>query len=104
MSERDRLYCQILHFGLLSLREAARISLLDSTQFQYAQYCALEADHLHNIPSLIGDTNESRHDYYFDMERTLYLEGLDRSVWDSNFTLNRYTELWQQLADLRKPA
>jgi hypothetical protein len=72
MSERDKLYLQILTYGLIRLREAARAGDSD--------YCAVEADHLHNLPSLLGEPNELRHEYYFEKERTLYLERVDRSV------------------------
>lgn len=66
MTERDRVYTQILHFGLLRLRDAACGG--------HVQYCAVEAEHLHNIPSLIGETNELRHQFYYEKERSYYLE------------------------------
>lgn len=78
------------------MREAVRL--------ENAAYCAVEADHLHNLPSLIGEPNERRHDHYFDKERVLYLERIDRSVPDIEFTLARYSELWQRLAELRRLA
>lgn len=92
MTERDQIYVQILDFGLLRLR--------DSACGGHIQYCAIEAEHLHNIPSLIGETNELRHQYYFEKERTYYLERVDRSIPGIEFTLRRYEELWQQLAGL----
>ncbi|MEM8945981.1 MAG: hypothetical protein AAGD11_12465 [Planctomycetota bacterium] len=93
---RDEIYLLILHYGLLRLREAARAGL--------SAYCEVEADHLHNLPSLVGERNEHRHTYYFEKERTLYLERVDRSVPDIGYTLSRYDELWTQLADLRSDA
>lgn len=90
---RDEVYCDILHFGLLHLRTAARGG--DSP------ICEIEADHLHNIPSLIGEKNEHRHLYYYDCERTLYLERLavqGAAVSErARFTLERYRELWAEL-------
>jgi hypothetical protein len=62
-SQRDSVYLHILHFGLLRLRDAAGAG--------YAEYCRVEADHLHNLPSLIGEQSESRHDYYYHAERSL---------------------------------
>lgn len=96
MNERDQIYVQILHHGLLRLREAAHMSL--------NSYCEVEADHLHNLPSLIGETNELRHVYYFEQERTLYLQRVDRSVPGIEFTLNRYRELWEELAKITDAA
>jgi hypothetical protein len=28
------------------------------------ELCRIEADHLHNIPTLLGEANEDRHVYY----------------------------------------
>ena len=96
MTVRDKVYVQILHFGLLRLREAASIGKVE--------YCTVEAEHLHNLPSLIGETNELRHAYYFDKERTSYFEHVDRSMPGIDFTLRRYEELWHELGQLRPTA
>jgi hypothetical protein len=61
----------------------------------------VEAEHLHNVPSLIGEPNEHRHDCYFNVERPYYLERVDRSVPGIDFTLARYGEIWERLAELR---
>ena len=92
MTERDKIYASILGFGLSHLRDAARLGLVE--------YCAIEADHLHNVPSLIGETNELRHRYYFEKEREHYLERVDRSVLRVDFVLARYEELWSELLKL----
>jgi hypothetical protein len=93
MTERDLIYLQILHVGLLRLRDAARLG--------YVEYCANEAEHLHNVPSLIGETNEHRHEFYLEKERPYYLERLDLSIPGMDFTLRRYEELWQRLTALK---
>jgi len=36
----------------------------------------IEADHLHNIPTLLGESNEHRHVYYILQERGVYLQRL----------------------------
>ena len=64
MTERDKAYLAILCFGLQRIRDAAEQG--------YTAYCAVEADHLHNIPSLIGEKNEHRHTYYIEKEKELY--------------------------------
>jgi hypothetical protein len=94
MTERDAIYVQILHHGLLRIRDSAALGHL--------QYCAVESEHLHNIPSLIGETNEERHIYYFCQERPHYLEHVDRSIPGLDFTLRRFTELWTSLSELNE--
>jgi len=89
MKSRDEIYIQILHFGLLSLRDASFREDLD--------YWKIESEHLHNIPSLIGENNQLRHDYYFEKERTRYLESITAGQFDVDFTLARYRELWAEL-------
>ena len=94
MTERDAIYVQILHHGLLRIRDSAALGHL--------QYCAIESEHLHNIPSLVGETNEKRHEHYFDKERNYYLERLDRTIPNLDYTLRRYDELWAQLKQLNE--
>ncbi len=93
MRTRDEVYVDILTFGLIHIRNAAYSG--------DARACEIEADHLHNLPSLIGETNELRHQYYYEKERTLYLEraaGLDASAAErAAFTMNRYRSLWAEL-------
>ena len=93
MSDRDRVYVQILHYGLIGLKNAAYGG--------EAAYWEIESDHLHNLPSLVGEPNEHRHDYYFDTERSYYLERVQHCKQDTRFTLARYKELWEQLEALK---
>ena len=46
----------------------------------------IEAEHLHNIPSLIDEENIQRHLYYFNKERPAYIEAL------KELDLPEYTE------------
>jgi hypothetical protein len=94
MTERDAIYLQILHHGLLRIRDAAALGHL--------QYCVIESEHLHNVPSLIGETNKERHLYYFCQERASYLERVDRSLPGLDFTLRRYVELWTHLSQINE--
>ena len=92
MRTRDEIYLDILRFGLLYILAAATHG--------NAKACELEADHLHNIPGLIGEKNEQRHQYYFDIERTSYLNrytGQQASIAEAKFALARYRELWAEL-------
>ena len=89
---RDQAYLGLLHRGLVLLRNYAgggRVEL-----------CRVEADHLHNIPTLLFEDDEHRHAYYLTQERGLYLERLRKlgateyleevAIW--------YAEPWQMLA------
>ena len=40
------------------------------------QLCEIEADHIHNLPSLLDEPNEERHKCYIANERWLYIERL----------------------------
>ncbi len=91
--DRQAAYLGILHCGLLRIRELAH----GGHTFQ----CEVEADHLHNIPSLINEGNESRHDYYMNTERQTYLNAVDRTLVNSDFVLARYKEFWSVLSNKR---
>jgi len=89
MTPRDEIYIKILHFRLLSLRDASFRGDVE--------YWKIESDHLHNIPSLIGETNQLRHDYYFEKEKTHYLDSVITGQNEIDFTLARYHEFWSEL-------
>ncbi len=64
----DPLYWRILQSGIISIRTAAEQGDLSR--------CRAEADHIHNIPTLIGEENVERHLYYATQERKAYIEWL----------------------------
>ena len=68
LDARSRAYATILKWAILSIRDLARQGS--------AELCEIEADHIHNIPTLFGEENEARHRYYIDCEVGLYLERL----------------------------
>jgi uncharacterized protein (TIGR02996 family) len=68
VGSRERAYLDILHRGLVLVRNLAHGG--------QTELCRIEADHLHNIPSLLGETNESPHVFYILQERGLYLKRL----------------------------
>jgi hypothetical protein len=94
MSRRDEIYLRMLDFALVTMRNYA--------QDWPAGYCVVEADHVHNLPSLVGETNEARHVYYLRDERAIYLERVDRTRPGIDFLLARYEELWTELEALLK--
>ena len=62
----DDLYRRLLGFGLLNVRQA-----IQTKDYAWAE---AEAEFLHNIPSLIGETNPHRHRFFWDKERPAYLD------------------------------
>jgi hypothetical protein len=89
---RERAYLDLLHHGLVMIRNFAHGGQLD--------LCRIEADHLHNIPNYLHETNEHQHVYYISGERSLYVQRLHDlgakdyleqvAIW--------YAEPWQVLA------
>jgi hypothetical protein len=69
LQARREAYLGLLEHGLVAIRRSARAGQL--------QLCVAEADHIHNIPSLLDETNEHRHRYYIREERGLYLQRLE---------------------------
>jgi hypothetical protein len=70
MNPRQQAYLDLLTHGLAAVRNLAEAGLTD--------LCGVEADHLHNIPSLLEESNEHRHHYYLVAERAGYLAQLRR--------------------------
>ena len=92
MQVRNDAYREILHRGLLAIRDMA-------AHQGNAQIAELEADHLHNLPSLIDEPNETRHCYYLFQERVYYLDRLKNQASKDylDFVLPRYNETWKVL-------
>jgi hypothetical protein len=61
--EIAKIVCEILTTGLLRIR-----ALRD------ADRCALEADHLHNLPGLLANYKPELLDYYWQVERVAFIE------------------------------
>jgi hypothetical protein len=81
----------LLHRGLVLLRNFARSGNVELYR--------IEADHLHNIPTLLHEDNEHRHEYDIRGEPGLYLQRLRElgaeyleqvAIW--------YSEPWRVLA------
>ncbi len=66
MCELDRLYIAILHQGLISIRNASNNGDLN--------LCQAESEYLHEVPSLIGETNMRRHIYQAAKVRPAFLK------------------------------
>lgn len=80
---------QILYYGLVAIRGAGREG--------DAETCALEADHLHNIPHLIERFSLDRLRHYLEVERRYYLERRSSSA-------SIYERSWQVLEEFLRRA
>jgi hypothetical protein len=96
MSQSDA-YKRILAIGLLALRDRA-------PRFNSARLVEIEAEHLHNIPSLIDEENLQRHLYYFNSERPAYISSLKELAIPeySDDVLRMYLIPWEALLDRLK--
>src|SRR5947208_2645496 len=63
--EIAEILCEILRVGLLRIRALG----CDRNP----ERCAIEADHLHNLPALIASFDPDRLAYYWDAEREAFL-------------------------------
>ena len=84
MRARRDIYVDILSDGLLAIRYAAHRG--------DAERCFAEADHLHNVPSLLDEPDERKHRYYWEAERPSYLAKMG-TKYDGT-----YDRLWAELA------
>ena len=90
----DQIYLEILKAGILAVRNAAHDGELS--------YCRAEADHIHNIPSLIGEDNIERHNYYYNAERVDYLKWLNSNGSEEakQWILKRYLKAWEEMGKI----
>jgi hypothetical protein len=92
INHRKDAYQRILSVGLLAIRDRA-------TTLNSVKIAEIEADHLHNIPSLLEETNEHRHIFYAHKERGLYLQRIHEHA-DQNYldyVVRFYQEPWEIL-------
>ena len=94
MTHLDSVYARLLQLGFLVLRQA-----IDSKD---DAWIAAEMDLLHNIPSLIGEENLHRHRYFWEKERTHYLERVAQTPREEARSRMRtyYEPLWLEMKPL----
>lgn len=94
MESLDQIYLEILEAGILAVRNAAGDGELS--------YCRAEAEHIHNIPTLIGEDNIERHNYYYNAERVDYLNWLNSkgSEEAKQWILERYLSAWEKMGKI----
>jgi hypothetical protein len=82
--EIAKIIVQILQTGIVRIRAMAWSKETDK--------CALEADHLHNLPELLNDFSAERLKYYWDIERPSFMRQ------SSSAERAMFEPLWDQLA------
>jgi hypothetical protein len=60
---------RILYKAIVTIRGAAWNNM--------SKYCAIEADHIHNLPSLLRGYSRDCLEYYLDVERRGYIRDLE---------------------------
>jgi hypothetical protein len=86
-------YANLLHIGFIVLSQA-----LGAKDLEWAE---AERELLHNIPSLLNESNPERHKYFWLVERERYIE------WASNAgseqrsrMLTYYAPIWREMEPL----
>lgn len=93
-SELDQLYCRMLSLGFILLRKA--------NDAGDAEWVASELELLHNVPSLVGEENALRHEYFWLQERTAYIERASASGRERQKSemLTYYDPIWRKMEPL----
>ena len=92
MSDRDRIYTELLQAGFVVLRQAIESGDSD--------WLSAEVEMLHNVPSLIGDQNPERHAYFWTQERDQYVQWVASSGSHAAESRMRtyYEPIWSELS------
>ncbi len=80
----ERILLEILHMGLLRIRHFAAAGR--------NQRCFIEADHLHNLPALLKDYTPELLKFYWDTERSSFLNQ------SSTESVSQFDPLWEEVA------
>lgn len=59
---------------------------------------ALEADHLHNLPAMVKNYRPELLRFYWEVERTSFIEGCSRN----NISIANFQPLWDSLSEVMK--
>jgi hypothetical protein len=94
MDERDVLYARFLQLGFLVLDQAVESGCHD--------WIRAEIELLHNVPSLLQESNLERHRYFWDQERTHYIDWvLAHGPEEARSRMRTYYEpIWDELEPL----
>jgi hypothetical protein len=91
VTQLDLLYAQTLQVGFIVLKQAFESGA--------REWIDAELELLHNVPSLIGESNKRRHRYFWDKERTRYIEWVSAPGRDEARSRMRtyYEPIWNEM-------
>jgi hypothetical protein len=94
MADLDRLYARFLQVGFVVLRQAIESAKQD--------WIDAELELLHNVPSLIGESNPERHRYFWFQERAHHMEWVSAPGREEakSRMLTYYKPIWEELEPL----
>jgi hypothetical protein len=84
MDAINQYYVRLLHLGFIVLRQA-----IDAKDWEWADR---EREFLHNIPSLINEPNIKRHEHFWNNERPMYVEWVNKRGGDAKSRMLTYYE------------
>ena len=96
MAQLDLLYARFLAVGFVVMRQAAESADRD--------WLEAEFELLHNVPSLIGESNAERHRYFWSKERTHHIEWASSPGREEarSRMLTYYKPIWDEMETLVK--
>ena len=90
METLNALYARHLHLGFIVLRQA-----MDARDWEWAE---MERQLLHNIPSLINESNIERHKCFWFTERQIYIEWASAAGPEPRSRMmTYYSPLWREM-------
>ena len=94
MTQLDSMYVNMLEVGFLVLRQAVESGDRD--------WIDAELELLHNVPSLIGEDNKRRHEYFWEKERVHYMSWVSGPGRDRARSRMRtyYEPIWSEMGPL----
>jgi hypothetical protein len=94
VDELDQLYILLLHRGLVAIRNASSSGDLE--------FCKAVSEYLHEVPSLIGETNTRRHIYQATKVRPAFLEWVSAAARDDihDFVGFWFASVWKRIDEL----
>jgi hypothetical protein len=78
----------ILYWAILTIRGAGRNN--------QSRYCAIEANHIHNLPGLLRSYSREALKYYLDIERPSYIRDLEELPNMGSVT-EEFRPMWAEL-------
>jgi hypothetical protein len=81
--ETAEVLLQILMIGILRIRALGWAG--------FARRCAVEADHIHNLPELLRDYSDDRLRYYWEAERPAFISQ------SAGVNVTAFEPLWAEL-------